>query len=795
MRRVLKLWPVWAGPMVLLGPGLLTGRVLFWGTPALQFVSWWWQIWQQVSSGQWPLWNPLNGMGAPLLANYQTAFFYPPNWLLLPLAGIFGVGGIAWGYSLLAMLHLIWAGLGMSWLLERLKFGWLAQVLGGLSFGLAGFIVGRLGFFSMVWAAAWLPWIIYFASGLAFPGMGRLATPWRFQRSIGLAAAISMLLLAGHAQLAWYCLLLTGAWVLWGAWEAGGVKLAVLRLVELGVAVLVAVVTAAVQLIPTFFYLQSSQRADEFGAAEAMRYSFWPWRVISLFSPDFFGNPGTGDYWGYATYWEDHAYPGLVIMLLALASLVILIKGFWPGRRSARWSVVAFGWLVLVVTFVLALGNNTPIFPFLYAHVPTFDMFQAPARYLLWASFILPLLAAVASERWRSPTGRGLYWFRLATAGAFAITLGAVIAWVLMRDVRLTFVRATALTGILGLGVGLMTLAIPYAIRRGLMNLWNWAVVGWLAFDLLIAGWLLNPLVDLDFYQPAREVDSTTYLQAGDGRIYLDPITEYDLKFRRFLQFNDFRPTEDWHNQRAALLPNLNLLEGVASANNFDPLLPGRYARWMAGLSQVDPREKLAWFNLMNVTVLEHIDVSQAGGVRFDISGIREGYLGWYGCEVLARDEAQAWQLTVEMLASGDPDNQQPRRLIIEQNETAANQTGGEKGQCDEAAAATFSPVQRNNGKLSFAVTTNAAGWVFLSESYDRGWAAQIDDQPASVVPAFSAFMAVPVEAGKHQVVLTYRPFGFYFGGLFSILGLLYLMITANSRYAPFWRNKSSNKK
>ena len=777
-----SVWPVWLGPALLLGPGLVSGRVLFWGTPALQFVAWWWQCWQQVLAGHWPLWNPLNGMGAPLLANYQTAFFYPPNWLLLPLAGLFGPAGIAWGYSLLAMLHLIWAGLGMSSLLRRLGFGLLAQVIGGLSFGLTGYLVGRLGFFSMIWVAAWLPWVLYFASELAYPGQPRREKlpPLRFplgplRLSLGLAAAVAMQLLAGHAQLTWYSLLLAGAWVAWGALGAGGLKNAVLRLVELGGALLLAVVTAAVQLGPTFQYLQSSQRADAVAAVEAMRYSFWPWRFISLFSPDFFGSQGLGDFWGYATYWEDHAYPGLAALLLALASLMILVKGLRPrskDRRSPRWGLVLFGWLLLGLTFVLALGSNTPVFPFLYRYVPTFDKFQAPARYLIWAAFGVPLLAAAASEHWRSPVGRGLYWFRLGTAGAFAVTLGALIAWFALRDVRLTFVRATALTGIWGLGVGLLTLAIPWAAKRGRMAAWRGAVVTWLLLDLLTAGWLLNPTTGLDFYQGVGLQDERVRSLLTAGRIYLDPITEYDLKFGRFLRFKDFTALEDWRAMRAAVLPNLNLLDGLPSANNFDPLVPGRYARWMAGLAEAAPQDKPAWLGLMNVTVLERIDISQPGGVRFDSTGVQAGYLRWYSCVLRVASEEQAWQATNARLAGAGMDL--PRVLVVEQP--------GAPAQCGSDSHAMLNQFERSAGQMAFETQSEQAGWVMLSESYDPGWQVTIDGRPGQVYPGNFAFMAVEVEAGKHQITLTYRPFGFIFGALFSILGLMLYIFSLAAR-------------
>jgi hypothetical protein len=109
------------------------------------------------------------------------------------------------------------------------------------------------------------------------------------------------------------------------------------------------------------------------------------------------------------------------------------------------------------LSFLFGLGDNTPVFPFLYLHAPTFALFQAPSRFLIWATFGLVLLAAIGIDRWRCPTGKGLYWFRLATAGAFAVTLGAGLAWINLKDIQRTFIQATP-----GRFVGLGGGYLPY---------------------------------------------------------------------------------------------------------------------------------------------------------------------------------------------------------------------------------------------------------------------------------------------------------------------------------------------
>ena len=148
-----------------------------------------------------------------------------------------------------------------------------------------------------------------------------------------------------------------------------------------------------------------------------------------------FGNPADGNYWGYANYWEDAVYIGILPFILALIAIVNGIKGNISDTCIHRNNkndliinrpvLIRFMFVVIILSFLLALGKNTPVFPWLYRNIPTFDMFNAPTRFSLWAIFFLALLAGIGVEYWNRPKERGLYWTRLGTAGAFAVMLGA----------------------------------------------------------------------------------------------------------------------------------------------------------------------------------------------------------------------------------------------------------------------------------------------------------------------------------------------------------------------------------
>ncbi|MFN8564465.1 MAG: hypothetical protein U0703_23245 [Anaerolineae bacterium] len=181
---------------------LLLGEVLFWGLPSLQFYPWREYAFEQVRAGLLPLWDPFNGAGAPLFANYQSSLLYPLSWIgfVLPLAQTM---------SVVAVLHLFIAGWGMWRFTGDLGYSSVGRGASALAFGMTAYLMARVGTYPVVQAAAWLPWMLWATRRLL--AVGR-------PRSAGLLSVFTgLMLLAGHAQTAWYSLLLVGLFALWWA--------------------------------------------------------------------------------------------------------------------------------------------------------------------------------------------------------------------------------------------------------------------------------------------------------------------------------------------------------------------------------------------------------------------------------------------------------------------------------------------------------------------------------------------------------------------------------------------------
>jgi hypothetical protein len=740
--------PIVLAPILLFSSSLFTGRVIFWGLPTLQFIPWRAFAWEGLQNGILPLWNPFNGLGAPLIANYQLAFFYAPGWLVYLAAALGGIPLMAWSHTLLVVLHLIWAGIGMTFFVRTLGLGVFAQTISGLAFALSGYLVARNSFYSMIWAAAWLPWILYAITEI-------LARP-QLKFSFKLLIFISMQLLAGHAQLTWYSLLLAGLWTIFFSWSHHNFQRCVRAVLLYLATVAAGVALSSIQLLPTAEFLLQSQRSSAVDYELGLTYSFWPWRLLTLLSPDFFGNPGSGSYFGYAAYWEDAAYIGLIPFILALSSLKTIFSKKAAESRTYRPILLFFGGII-IAGFVLALGKNLPVFPFLYKYVPTFGLFNAPARWMIWVVTALCVLAGYGAETWQAPVGKAIRRYKMMAVVTFAVALGAGLAWLVLQDVRLTFIQATAITGFWGLVFCLLTLRIPKPGEDG--PRWIYLAAFLVAIDLVSAQFSLVPTVDAKLFAPAGEATPV----AQGQRVYLSYTDEYTLKFQRFFRIDDFNPLENWSHLQSVLLPNINLLSKVAYVNNFDPLLPGRYAAMISYLDKLPLEQRIDYLKILNVGTTESIDPSISSGVQFQPVQAR-GRFQWAGCAIYALDENDSFN---KLIANADS-------LV---NGQAVIEGKGPDLKCDSASSATVTVVQDNSLQTTIKVSADRPGWLIMADTWYPGWEAQVDGNPSQILPADYLLRGIFLDQGQHKVIFSYRPMSFTIGAAVSISGWLVILL------------------
>lgn len=396
---------------------LLTNRVLASGDILLYFYPYRDYVAAALREGALPWWNPYSFLGAPLLANPQAAVFYPLHW---PLLWLPVTEQIYWS----AALHTWILALGgyvlvRGWGLDR----WAALVA-GLIVGGSGFYGGLIGHINQMNGAAWLPWALWVLATVdAAPTWRRMA-----RATGGMGLLVLLMFLAGHTQTLYINLVGLGlfavwplAWLIWSRrarqhWR-GTLPWVLRRLAVLGLGAALGLLAAAPQLLPTLQLSALGLRQGGLGYGEVSSFSLRPLHLLWTLLPTY-GLVDLSVVFGTLGYTEFVAYVGFLGLFLAL-------YGLWRAR-GPLW---AAGALLAAGGFFLALGRWNPFYYLLYLVVPGFDLFRAPARWMMLYTLGMALLAAAGMARLlTSPPS----WLQLSARGRAG--LGALICALLALE-------------------------------------------------------------------------------------------------------------------------------------------------------------------------------------------------------------------------------------------------------------------------------------------------------------------------------------------------------------------------
>ncbi|NLF51799.1 MAG: YfhO family protein [Leptolinea sp.] len=756
--------PLILAPIILLFHVLIPGKTLYWGIMSLQFIPWHWEALRILQAGGLPLWNQWNGMGAPLLANYQSALVYPPTWLVLFAGWVGGIQWMAWSHGLLVVLHLVWAGLGMRRLTDFLGFRPFSQVVCGLGYGLSGYLVARGSFLTMIQAASWIPWILLAASQFAMPIKKRESGNLTFSPKaiVFLSLAFTGQWLSGHAQLAWYTLLFCMAWMAAGALINGGGQKLRKIILPVGISGLLGFLLSSIQLIPTAEYFFQSQRAGAIDYATALSYSLWPWRFITFLLPDFFGNPGNGDYWGYGSYWEDAIYIGLLPIVFVIFIVIRSLSSWDKARKQPYSPFLWFSILSILIITTLALGWNTPIFPWLFQFVPTFGSFNGPTRWMIFVDICLLLLAGLGASEWSQHRVLSRKWVNLGIAGMSGLFVCIGFAWFTHPDITKSLMYSMLLSGFLSLGY--FTLA-RFKPATSVRTTWLSLIVFWFCLDLLLAGFRLNPAVNVKEIFP--DVENGNISAEDSGRVFIATEDERALRFNRFFLFEDIQPTPDLQNISSILLPNINILYSTGFLNNFDPMIPGRFHEFIEEVDLAAPAIRDRYLALAGVKTQANVNPFDARVVTWEqvdaFPQSRMLYCPQYnidGDQVLKglRKAAAEDKLDTFLMVEG----------AIPALETCV---------ISEDTGSQVLETKIYSARKNFEVIDNPEpGWLVISDTWYPGWKAEIDGKPTEVLRSNYVFQSVEVPAGNHRIELVYDPTSLKVGVCFAIVGILFVL-------------------
>ncbi len=685
----------------------------------------------EVAAGEWPLWNPLEYAGMPLMANAQSAVFNPLHLLLYVL-------DVDTAMTAFVLLKLWLCGL-VAYVCTRLM---------GLGVWPARFfsVAWMIGSYNLLWANWPLPdvsiWVPALVLGVEFLLDGR------YRRGFcALAFGATLILFAGHPETAFSMGLGVGLYFVFRLiWERRWAGALWKPVVLVGAAWAVAFAVSMVQLLPLLEYIAHSYTVEE----RTTTYELEHMPVTSaaaFWVPRFFGTRAEDTFWDEDLH-NSNIISGQYLGMAAWCGIALLLVSTPHLHRSPRRRAQIASLLLAAFTGVL-LAYRFPLFEAVQS-LPFFNATR-PVYHIGFALFALPLAATLGLERWFARPRA--VWELWPVAGLLALG-AALVAFVFYWDMplltlsrQLAYVREQV-------AVAAAWGAVASAILIG-SCLWHrprlfWGVLTvFLAADHLYACRGLNPTMPRAFVYPETEITrffeeqpQPCRIGVAEAGVVSGAVANYGIE--EWLGYDGLFPERMLRYQIKLGWKVWNVMEPINGIqfylNNptFGPQFP--------------LQEKLAEGTFVKVATLDGYEVyrNRAAFPRAFLVGALE----------VIPDLGKLFKRMI------DPAYRPGEIAVSEVNPSAPVPTA------PSASVGTATITHHGATEVRVDVRARAPAVLVLTDAYYPGWTASIDGQPLDLFPVYHTFRGAIVPPGVYTVSYCYFPSSLKLGLIFSMVTL-----------------------
>ena len=707
---------------------------------------------EAIHEGSTPFWNPYHYAGHPSIADPQSLIFSPAFvlWALIdPRPSLYA-------FDLIVFAHLLIGGLAIVFLGRR--WGWTTSggVLAAAVFMLGGPVAGRLNHVGIITAYGLFP--------LAYLWMEIALDRRSFRAAAGFGFAAAMIILGRSQVPLLLCFVLAGLLV--HKIVARPARLIYLRerLPVLCAAGFIALALVAVPMLLTMQFADFSNR-PEIDPEQALRSSLYPLNFATFLAPNIFGSLeklATGNWGpGYFTRPDVDSTDRAFNYLFAgsLPALLLIWHGMIGGRVLARGKR-AFSAIALV-SVLYAFGRYTPLFPFLFKHVPGIDLFRRPVG----ATFIFMIGLACLSGQLASDYAReGLPRMRPIALALGVASVAGLMAWALAFSSLSAKGMAAAweLFKTLPIYAALIPLLLLPASGRARSAAIALAVT-------LTAGELVWRNTAMPLNGEPRAYYAMLESPTGDAARIVDAI-ETDMR----------RHGDEGRRPRVEVVglggpwQNAAMVLGLETTNGYNPLRIGPYDRLVApGETSFTPLQRRfpgsfpgydcqlgRLLGLQYVVLDRPIEQMPNQRKRPIADVLMAGPKAW-----VYRMEHVAPRATIEsrvQIADADeyidegkfPSNMPSTDVMVDSDDNLSQKypasLAAKPGKADI--------VGWRPDRVEIKVDTAAPGILTLHDPWYPGWEVEVDGQSKPVLRTDILFRGVEIPAGRHTVVFAYRP-------------------------------------
>jgi hypothetical protein len=747
---------------------VLTGEILLVERDLTSFFYPFRFIWvEALRQGNFPFWNPYIKCGVPLFATIQAGVLYPlslPN-LFLPL-------DLAFNWTII--VHFFLAAVFTYALMRELGATVQGALTAALAFLFSGYLLSVHNVLNTLLSVSWYPIVMLCGCRLVQCGQLRWV--------LASAATLCFMLLAGGMEIVLFAcasllLLALYPWILPLKLPSDFPSLR-RRLGLMGLTLIVFLGLSMVQVLPFLELYPHSHRYGGVDLREATRWSLAPWDLVYFFLPDLYGQRISPDrYWKLQNYLKT-IYVGPVILFLA---------GFYFVREGKR-SLPLLAALSLVL--ILALGKYTPLYPFLYKHLPLFSSLRYPVKFIFLFAFYLCIASGLGLDMLAQRFSEERHSNRWFTGLLLSVVLA--LAGLLLLALFKPALLSVSVQKWTGKSMDPASLSLAFHNFKRLLFLTILALI--LVFFGLrhklvrFGGPLLVVLLCLDLFLGNRgyalKLDAETF-HAETSMIHALKSDDDLFRFHVMPEKRDLsvlaagKHYKEFHlTRKDALGYDLMMEHHLFDIDGYNVPLQPRYERFI-GFIRSQPlasiRDLLDMLNVKYVLSEKPIDITGFNLIRKG-TGASKLYQNrnWLpraylvkNFRVLKGDQEFArafhehgFDLRETVLLESSPD----RFLDLKTQPLIP----------DISPAVKIASYQNN--RMVLTVSTPEAALLFMSETHYPGWKAYVDGRAEEILRANYVFRAIPVGPGSHRIEVVYQPLSFKIGLAVSLLTLLLLI-------------------
>ncbi len=697
-------------------------------------------------SGQIPLWNPYAFSGYPLLANIQSAVFYPLNILFFILES-----KVAWIIYILSQPIL--AFIFMYLFVRSLSLSKYAALFCGLSFGFIGYMATWFEWGVVGHSALWLP--------LALFGITKYFKDNSPKFLVVSSLALACSVFAGHIQTTTYVALTTLSYYIFCTFSTKNNYAKNLKTFISGSwFIILALGITAIQILPSLELLQLSARNVPESLEIFHRFQLPFSHLLTIFAPDFFGNPAVGNLWK-GNYAEFMGYFGIVALVFAV------IGCMYQRKNKLIYFFLSLSGLALI--FALP----TPLSEALTAlHIPVLDT-SSPARTLFIFQFSFVILAGFGIDAYlfkKNSVWKSLFLLVFIYMAMWVFTV--VVPFFPQTSFLIPFLSVIKRNLIIPTTILAITFVLIYI---GTKNN-KYKIVMFFCF-IILSGfeyqyflYKFSPFSPFGYFFPTHPLISFLQEKTPPHRTYgydigrietnlptqwriLSPEGYDSLYIRRYGELINASYPKALTRSDAVLQESMPTKDSDAKRTLMN-MMDIKYIIYKNDLAPTDWLQQAWRFPLDRFKLIyqkykwevhENINAIPKGSVYYDF--------------IVEKDSKKI----IETLFNKNFPYDQ--KLILE--EIPPNFTPSKNMSFTPAKIVTYKPTE-----VKIETDTKADGFLFLSDNYYPGWNAYVDNTLTKIYRANYTFRAIPIRAGKHTAYLNYMPKSFTYGALISVLSL-----------------------